>query len=224
MLSTIIVAAGSSTRAGFDKLFAILAGRPVIEHSIGAFQRSKCVDEIIVVGREATLDSLHALTGRFRKIRAVVQGGERRQDSVRAGLDAVSNTDFIAVHDAARPLITAKEIERVFAAAVEHGAAALAAPVGETLKIADRNQCVIGSIDRENVFAMQTPQIFARDLLVEAYNRVAKDSLAITDEVSAVQHAGGHATIVRAEDHNPKITFPNDLAVAELILRARKRS
>src|SRR5205807_1403863 len=184
-----------------------------IEHSIHAFERTQCVDEVIVVSREAIFPSLRALTGQFRKIRAVVQGGERRQDSVRAGLDAVSNTDFIAVHDAARPLITAKEIERVFAAAVKHGAAALAAPVGETLKIADRNQCVIGSIDRENVFAMQTPQIFARDLLVEAYHRVAKDSLAITDEVSAVQHAGGHTTIVRAEDHNPKITSPNDLAM-----------
>jgi 2-C-methyl-D-erythritol 4-phosphate cytidylyltransferase len=131
--------------------------------------------------------------------------------------------DFVAVHDAARPLITAQEIERVFAAAVEHGAAALAAPVGETLKIADRNQCVIRSIDRENVFAMQTPQIFARDLLMKAYDRVAKDSLAITDEVSAVQHAGGDAIIVRAEDHNPKITFPNDLAIAELILQMREQ-
>ena len=224
MLSAIIVAAGSSTRAGFDKLSAPLAGRPVIEHSIRAFERTQCVDEIIVVGRGAILDLLRGLTGRFQKVRAIVQGGERRQDSVRAGLKAVSNMDFVAVHDAARPLITGKEIERVFAAAVEHGAAALAAPVGETLKIADRNQCVIRSIDRENVFAMQTPQIFARDLLVEAYDRVAKDSLAITDEVSAVQHAGGHAIIVRAEDHNPKITFPNDLAIAELILRMRQPS
>lgn len=223
MLSAIIVAAGTSTRAGFDKLFALLAGRPVIEHSIGAFEDTTCVDEIIIVGRANRIDSLRALTGQFRKVRAIIPGGDRRQDSVRAGLDAVSHADFIAVHDAARPLITAKEIERVFAAALEHRAAALAAPVGETLKIADRNQCVIGSIDRENVFAMQTPQIFARDLLVEAYDRVAKDSLAITDEVSAVQHAGGHAIIVEAEDYNPKITFPNDLAVAELILRPRGR-
>jgi len=224
MLSAIIVAAGSSTRAGFDKLFAPLGGRPVIEHSIDAFERAQCVDEVIVVGREAALDSFSSLITQFRKVRAVVPGGDRRQDSVRAGLDAVSNTDFIAVHDAARPLITAKEIERVFAAAVEHGAAALAAPVGETLKLADRNRFVIGSIDRENVFAMQTPQIFARDLIVEAYDRIARDSVAITDEISAVQHAGGHTIIVRAEDHNPKITFPNDLAIAELILRMREES
>jgi len=92
----------------------------------------------------------------------------------------------------------------------------------ETLKIADRNHFVIGSIDRENVFAMQTPQIFARDLLVKAYDRVGKDSLAITDEVSAVEHAGGKVVIVRAEDYNPKITFPNDLAIAEVILRRHK--
>src|SRR5437763_4585221 len=192
MLNAIIVAAGSSTRVGFDKLFALLAGRPVIEHSIAAFERSKCVDEIIIVGRANRIDSLRALTSQFRKVGAIIPGGDRRQDSVRAGLDAVSNTDFIAVHDAARPLITAKEIERVFAAAVEHGAAALAAPVGETLKLADRNRFVIGSIDRENVFAMQTPQIFARDLIVEAYDRIARDSVAITDEISAVQHAGDH--------------------------------
>ena len=221
MLNAIIVAAGSSTRVGFDKLFALLAGRPVIEHSIAAFERSKCVDEIIIVGRANRIDSLRALTSQFRKVGAIIPGGDRRQDSVRAGLDAVFNADFIAVHDAARPLISAKEIERVFAAAVEHGAAALAAPIRETLKIANGNHCVIGSIDRENVFAMQTPQIFARDLLVKAYDRVAKDSLAITDEVSAVQHAGGHTIIIKAEDYNPKITFPNDLAFAELILRTR---
>src|SRR5437868_9584863 len=219
MLSAIIVAAGSSTRAGFDKLFALLARRPVIEHSIGAFERTKCVDEIIIVGRANRIDLIRASTGQIRKVRAIIAGGDRRQDSVRAGLDAVSNADFIAVHDAARPLITAKEIERVFAAAVEHGAAALAAPIGETLKIADRNQRVIGSIDRENVFTMQTPQIFCRDLLVEAYDRIAKDSLEITDEVSAVQHAGRHATIAEAEEYNPKNKFPNDHAVAELMLR-----
>src|SRR5437868_10935327 len=224
MLSAIIVAAGSSTRAGFDKLLALLASRPVMEHSMEAFERTTCVDEIIIVGRANSIDSLRASTGQIRKVRAIVAGGVRRQDSVRAGLDAVSNADFIAVHDAARPLITAKEIERVFAAAVEHGAAALAAPIGETLKIADRNQRVIGSIDRENVFAMQTPQIFSRDLLVEAYARIARESLAITDEVSAIEHAGSKTIIVRAEDHNPKITFPNDLAVAELILRARGQS
>src|SRR6267378_933176 len=207
MLSAIIVGAGSSTRVGFDKLFATLAGRPVIEHSIGAFERTKCVDEIIVVSRADRIDSLRALTGQFRKVRAVVAGGQRRQDSVCAGLNAVLNADFVAVHDAARPLITGKEIERVFVAAVQHRAAALAAPMGETLKIADRNHFVIGSIDRENVFAMQTPQIFARDLLVKAYDRVGKDSLAITDEVSAVEHAGGKVVIVRAEDYNPKITL-----------------
>jgi 2-C-methyl-D-erythritol 4-phosphate cytidylyltransferase len=130
--------------------------------------------------------------------------------------------EFVAVHDAARPLITAREIERVFAAAVEHRAAALAAPVGETLKIANHNNFVTGSIDRKNVFAMQTPQIFARDLLLQAYERIAKDSLEITDEVSAVEHTGRKVVIVQAEDYNPKITFPSDLAIAELILRTHK--
>src|SRR5205085_4712366 len=143
MLSAILVAGGKSRRAGFDKLLACLAGRTVIDYSISAFESAQCVDEIILVVRETGVASLRALMRRFRKLRAVVQGGERRQDSVQAGLNAVSKPDFIAVHDAARPLITAKEIERVFAVAVAYGAAALAAPVGETLKIADPSHRVI---------------------------------------------------------------------------------
>ena len=102
-----------------------------------------------------------------------------------------NEVEFVVVHDAARPLITAREIERVFAAARKHGAAALAVPITDTLKLADANYVVSGSIDRQNVFAMQTPQIFRRELLSQAYEQVKKDSLTVTDEVSAIEHAGG---------------------------------
>jgi 2-C-methyl-D-erythritol 4-phosphate cytidylyltransferase len=222
MLSAIIVAAGSSTRAGFDKLLAKIGGRSVIQHTVAAFENAECVTEIIVVCRDT--EPMRDLIGsaHFTKVRAVVRGGERRQDSVQAGLkELTENSEFVAVHDAARPLITPREIERVFSAARKHGAAVLAAPVTDTLKFADANQVVSGSIERQNVFAMQTPQIFRCELLVEAYERVSKDSVTITDEGSAIEYTGGKVVIVPAEDHNLKITFATDLPIAEFILEQR---
>jgi len=121
-------------------------------------------------------------------------------------------------------LITAREIERVFSAAREHGAAVLAAPITDTLKFTDANQVVSGSIDRQNVFAMQTPQIFRRESLLDAYERVSRNSLTITDEVSAIEHADGRIVIVPAQDHNLKITYASDLPLAEFILKQRRPS
>src|SRR6266480_6355434 len=166
MLTAIIVAAGSSKRVGFDKLFSKLGDRSVLEHALAAFEKAESVSEIIVVCRDPKLvqDAINGAGG--RKVRAVVRGGERRQDSVRAGLkELAENSEFVAVHDAARPLITPREIERVFAAARKHRAAALATPITDTLKLADAYHVVCGAIDRQNIFAMQTPQIFRRELL-----------------------------------------------------------
>jgi 2-C-methyl-D-erythritol 4-phosphate cytidylyltransferase len=161
----------------------------------------------------------------LRKVRRVVRGSARRQDSVRAGLEALEKeVEFVAVHDAARPLITSREIERVFAAARKHGAAALAAPITDALMLGDVNHRVIGSIGRQNIFAMQTPQIFRRELLIQAHEQVSNDSLTVTDEVSTIEHAGGKVVIVPAEDHNFKITFARDLPVAECILKQRASS
>jgi 2-C-methyl-D-erythritol 4-phosphate cytidylyltransferase len=222
MLTAIIVAAGSSKRVGFDKLFSKLGDRSVLEHVLAAFEEAESVSEIIIVCRDPKLvqDAINRAGG--RKVRAVVRGGERRQDSVQAGLkELAENSEFVAVHDAARPLITPREIERVFSAARKHGAAVLAAPITDTLKFADANQVVNGSIDRQNVFAMQTPQIFRRGSLLEAYERVSRNSLIVTDEVSAIEHAGGSIVIVPAQDHNLKITYAGDLPIAEFILEQR---
>ena len=225
MLTAIIVAGGSSKRAGFDKLLAKIAGRPVIQHTLAAFESAVCVDDVLVVSRETTtMGHLIAKTN-LRKVSKVVRGGTRRQDSVQAGLNALDKeVEFVAVHDAARPLITSREIERVFAAAQKSGAAALAAPITDTLKLADDNHVVCGAIDRQNVFAMQTPQIFRRELLNKAYEQVKKDSLTVTDEVSAIEHAGGKAVIVPAQDFNLKITYASDLALAEGILKQRAQA
>ncbi len=225
MLTAIIVAGGSSRRMGFDKTFAPLHGRPVIAHTIAAFEASSVVDEIILVGREERLAELKEAAAQqpFAKVRNIVAGGARRQDSVSAGLImADRDSRYVAVHDAARCLVTPAQIERVFVSARANGAAALASPVVDTLKRATANSTISGSVDREGLFAMQTPQIFLRELLLEAYQRVTKKKLQITDEVSAVQNLGRKVMLVSHVEVNLKITYPTDLLLAEAVLARRR--
>jgi 2-C-methyl-D-erythritol 4-phosphate cytidylyltransferase len=226
MLSAIIVAGGSSQRMGFDKLFVTIADEPVIAHAIRAFERAKSVSEIIVVTREQRHDELQKVASGagFKKIRAIVPGGERRQDSVRAGLDRIGRgAQYIAVHDAARPLITPEQIERTFERCRVHGAAALAQPVNDTLKRADADLLVVDSVDRHQLYAMQTPQIFERKLIEDAYDSVYAENILVTDEVSAIERLGKKIALVLNDDFNFKITYPHDLPVAEFILRKRTK-
>jgi 2-C-methyl-D-erythritol 4-phosphate cytidylyltransferase len=223
MLSAIIVAAGSSERMGFDKLFALVSGKPVIAHTIAAFERTSCVDEIILVGRADSLGELRKIIGQPTRVKEIIAGGAERSDSVRAGLDHVNpKSDFIAVHDAARPMVTPEKITRVLEVCrTSGGAAALAEPINDTLKRADADFAVRESVDRDGVYAMQTPQVFARDLLEEAYRLLAKKNISVTDEVSAVELLGRKVVLVPNHDFNFKITYPRDLPMAEFVLRQR---
>jgi 2-C-methyl-D-erythritol 4-phosphate cytidylyltransferase len=224
MLSAIIVAGGSSQRMGFDKLFALLSDKPVVAHTIEAFERTESVREIIVVARADRVAGFEELVRQsdFNKVRRVVAGGEQRQNSVSAGLGCVgADAAFVAVHDAARPLVMPEQIERVLALAREHGAASLAAPVTDTLKRADENQRVTAGVSRENLYAVQTPQIFARDLLDRAYAAVAAEGLVVTDEVSAVEHIGARVVLLPNDEWNVKITYPRDLLLAQAVLARR---
>ena len=224
MLSAIIVAAGSSERMGFDKLFALVSGKPVIAHTIAAFENTKCVDEIILVGRADGLGELQKIVGQPTKVKQIVAGGAERSDSVRVGLDRLNpKSDFVAVHDAARPMITPEKISRVFEVCrTSGGAAALAEPINDTLKRADVDLVVKESVDRTGVYGMQTPQVFARKLLEEAYQLVAKKKIAVTDEVSAVELLGRSVVLVPNHDFNFKITYPRDLPLAEFVLKQRE--
>jgi 2-C-methyl-D-erythritol 4-phosphate cytidylyltransferase len=226
MLTAIIVAAGSSQRMGFDKLFALLDGKPVFFHSIDAFERTKSVSEIIVVGRKDRLGELEAIVRlhKWKKVREIVGGGVHRQDSVRAGLARVSGSaEYLAVHDAARPLVTPEQIERVFDLCREHGGAALAEPITDTVKRATEEGFVCASIERDQLYAMQTPQIFSRAQLEQAYEAIAARKISITDEVSALEHLGHKVILVPNEEYNFKITYPADLPLAEFVIRQRQR-
>jgi 2-C-methyl-D-erythritol 4-phosphate cytidylyltransferase len=226
MLTAIIVAAGDSRRMGFDKLFATIAGRPVIAHTIHAFERAGCVGGIIVVAREDRLAEIKKIVRdeKLKKIRSIITGGKHRQDSVRAGLDHLEATArYVAIHDAARPLITAEQIERVFEQCRIHAAASLAEPINDTLKYADSEFFVTSPVDRHQLYAMQTPQVFERRLIEDGYRAVYAENASVTDEVSAVERLGRKVVLVPNTDLNFKITYPRDLALAEFVIHERTR-
>lgn len=229
MVAAIIVAAGSSRRMGFDKLFAPLDGRPVVAHSLRAFHQVPEVSRIIVVCREERLAEMEAMLKK-EKLTGVVRltvGGAERHLSVWNGLQQVDagGTSFVAIHDGARPLVTPELIGDCLALAQEHGAACCATPIPDTVKRASVEQMVTESVERTGLWAMQTPQIFSSSLILQAYAAVVAKNEAVTDEVTAIQKLGTKVALLRHETPNLKITYPHDLELAEHILklRARKR-
>ena len=221
----ILVAAGSSRRMGFDKLTADLAGKPVLAHSLLAFERCLSVQRIVLVTREDRVEEFAALgrTYEISKLRKVVAGGGERHLSVWNGIQACNAApeDYLAVHDAARPLITPAAIEDCLALAKRHGASACAVPISDTLKRATSEGFVTGSVERDHIWAMQTPQIFLASVLQHAYQQVFRNAGSVTDEVSAVQKLGISVQLLNNTEQNFKITLPRDLDLARLVLADR---
>jgi 2-C-methyl-D-erythritol 4-phosphate cytidylyltransferase len=220
----VIVAGGASRRMGFNKLTADLDGRPVLAWSVGAFSQCKAIDAIVLVcssSARAELEEI-ARAAAPEKLQAVVEGGAHRHLSVAEGLQAVpDNASMIAVHDAARPLVTCGLIERCLDVARNSGAASCARQISDTLKRINDEGFIIDSVDRTNLWALETPQIFRADLLRHAYQQVIESAAYVTDETSAVQAAGAPVALVDSSVWNGKITYPADLETARLILRGR---
>ena len=210
---------------GFNKLTADLDGQPVLAWSIGVFNKCKVIDAIVLVcssSARAELEKI-ARTAAPEKLKAVVEGGAHRHLSVAEGLQAVpESAAMIAVHDAARPLVTCGLIDRCLEAANNSGAAACARQVSDTLKRINDEGFIIESVDRANLWALETPQIFRADLLRQAYRQVIESGGYVTDETSAVQAAGAPVVLVQSSEWNGKITYPADLENARLILRGRQ--
>jgi 2-C-methyl-D-erythritol 4-phosphate cytidylyltransferase len=225
MVSAIIVAAGSSRRMGFDKLLTPLAGKPVLWHSLKAFSDCKDIDEILVVTREEQMDAIEKLVTdeKFKKVRKVISGGGERHISVWNGLQAVNSegSEFIAIHDGARPLTTPKLIKACLDLARMHGAACCASQIPDTVKRASVEQMVTESVERTGLWAMQTPQVFSSGLILQAYASLMAKHEMVTDEVSAVQKLGKKIALLRNEEWNPKITYPHDLELVEHVLQLR---
>lgn len=222
-VGAVIVAAGSASRMkGIDKVMAPLQGEPLIVHSVRAFQECEAISEIVIVTRQELIGPISALTRQMDKVRAVVAGGSSRAESVNLGLNALSaQVELAAIHDGARPLVTAALIDRVARAANSYGGAIPVLPVKDTIKITD-GTLVCSTPERSSLRAAQTPQIFDFDLLRAAMKRVEQDGLEVTDDCSAVEALGFRVKTVEGEERNLKVTTPFDLKLAQLWMEESK--
>ena len=215
----VIVAAGTASRmGGIDKVMAPLAGEPMIRRTVRAFQECEIIREIVIVTRADLLEEIAGLCREYPKVTAVITGGRTRQDSVEAGLEALSDkVKVVAIHDGARPLITNEVIDRVVRAGSTYGAAIPAVPVKDTTKVV-RGGVVAETPERSRLQAVQTPQVFDLDLLKAALKKARDDEVTVTDDSGAVERIGMKVKVVAGDERNIKVTTPLDLKIAEVLL------
>ncbi len=233
MLATyaLIPAAGRAARfssphgpAGDNKVYATLAGRPLLRWTVGAFTDHHAIDGVVVIARPDEVARCRAALDGLPHVLAIVSGGQTRQASVAIGLFALGGKpdDIVLVHDGARPLVTPSVIDRCLAGVREHGSAVAALPVADTLKSVGEGQTVQRTVDREGLWAVQTPQCFRLDALFSAHAEAGDAGWAGTDEASLVEKFGGDPVrLVLGDPANFKITRPEDLRLAEAVLAAR---
>jgi 2-C-methyl-D-erythritol 4-phosphate cytidylyltransferase len=225
--AAIIVAAGTSSRMqGRDKLWVPLAGRITLARSIDVFDASPLIQGIVLVVNEGRIPEVTALCQQegWGKILTIVAGGSRRQDSVRAGLEALAEqvpmTRWVMISDAARPFVTPLLLEAGLKAAQEHQAAIAAVPVKDTVKQVQQG-LVTATLDRSQLWAIQTPQVFSFPLILQAHSMAQEDA---TDDAVLVERLGQRVAIFPGSYTNIKITTPEDVLIAEALLRGNALS
>ncbi len=229
--SAVILAGGNSTRMRGtvkDKCLEILLGTPIIMHSVKAFAESKCISEIVFVCKDeeqkaniAALSSEYLNDNNIKTIFA--DGGKERYNSVYNGLQSTSeDAEIVFIHDSARPLVKSYSIIELCEAAKISKASVLANKVVDSIKqnidYPSTQACELKDLKRELLWAMQTPQVFDRELILKAYKHVIDNNIAITDDVSAASELGAKITIVENLNMNTKITLPEDIALVEYIM------
>lgn len=219
-MGVVVVAAGRSTRmGGTDKTFTHVHGIPLIVHTLTRLAGSRAVNRIALVVAEDSVARARALVSEHRvdKVAAVCAGGERRQDSVYAGLLALGECRWVAVHDGARPCLTDDMLDRALAAAQNWSAAIAAVPVKDTIKVVGDGDVVTATPDRSTLWAAQTPQVFDYHLLMRAHRSAAHD---YTDDAAMVEALGHSVRIFMGSYENLKVTTPEDLAFVSQLLGA----
>ena len=216
----VIVAAGRSTRmGGVDKTFAPILGRPLVAHTLDRFESSSLIDQIVLVLAEKSLEQGRKLVEErdYKKVAHVCAGGQRRQDSVRNGLELLSPCDWVMVHDGARPCLDDAMLQRGLDAAAVCGSAVAGVPVKDTIKLVTPDQMVKDTPDRSQLWAAQTPQIFRYDLLLGAHQTCTQD---VTDDAAMVESLGHPVKMFLGAYENIKVTTTDDLVIAERFLKA----
>jgi 2-C-methyl-D-erythritol 4-phosphate cytidylyltransferase len=224
-VSAIVVAAGSGSRmnAGRNKQYLYLNGKPILAHTLQAFERCPSIDEVVLVisAQDAALCRQEVLKPyAFKKVTEVVFGGESRQESMFNGLKKVDPAaEIVVTHDGARPLIHLKTLTQCVESTLIYGATIVAVPVKETIKMVDDNLEVMETPKRDRLWSVQTPQTFRRSLLEQAHRQALEDEFVGTDDAMLVERLGHPVKIVKGYYENIKITTPEDLILAESIFQ-----
>lgn len=223
--TAIVLAAGQGKRMNskVQKQFLLIKGKPVLYYSLSCFQNSREIEEIIVVtGKESINFCKQEIIEAygFSKVKAVIPGGKERYDSVYAGLCACEDSDYVFIHDGARPFLSNDMIRRGKEAVLDYGACVIGMPSKDTIKIADENGMVESTPSRNKVWNIQTPQIFSYTAIREAYEKARQQNMAdITDDAMVIERFGNmKIKLVEGSYENIKITTPEDIVVAEKIL------
>jgi 2-C-methyl-D-erythritol 4-phosphate cytidylyltransferase len=219
-VAAIVVGAGSGERMGSDKIFAGLAGKPVIAWSLDVLQDCQAIHEIVLVLHKDKMETGKKMVAQrgLTRVSAICAGGRLRQDSVRKGLQQVQGCQWVLVHDGARPFLTNKLIDDGIEAARRTGAAVAAVPLKDTVKEVDGDGLVTRTPERGLLRAVQTPQVFRADILKTAYRALDGE---FTDDAAVVERAGYTVKLYPGDDSNIKITTPQDLLLAEMMAGSR---
>ena len=223
-VGAVVVAAGQGRRmGGIDKGFLLLAGKPLVAHSIDVLNRCSKIDSItLVVSTNSVTQGRRLVDERgWNKVVDVCPGGKRRQDSVWHGLRALLDMDWIIVHDGARPCVEEGIFLRGLNEALKSNVAVAALPVKETIKVADDQGLVTKTLDRSHLWATQTPQVFRTSLLVQAHQAISGD---VTDDAAMVERIGCPVQVFTGTEHNIKITTTEDIVIAETFLASRGKA
>lgn len=224
----IIVAAGKSRRmnAAVSKQFIFIGGKPILAHTLDAFEKSSLIDQTVLVINKNEIEKCKEVIinkYNYKKISGIVPGGEERQDSVFNGLKALpSDTNLVIIHDGARFLVTPEIIDRAVKAAYDSNGVVVAVPVQDTIKESRSNKIISKTFNRNRLWAAQTPQVFPYSIIIEAYIRASETGFIGTDDASLVENLGYEINLVPGSVENIKITTNFDLILAEIILNRRR--
>lgn len=219
--AAIILGAGAGTRMKADKskLLLEINGKTVLERTVETFSKIKEINEIIVVCRESDLDSFENVLSPYNV--SYCFGGETRQQSVMNAVETIDECDYLLIHDGARPLITEKEITDTLTSAIQNGAAAVGVMVKDTIKVIDSNYQIVSTPDRSSLVSIRTPQIFEFKIYVDAVEKAKADGKDFTDDCQLIEYFGKPVFTVIGDYGNIKITTPEDLPMAEGVLKMR---
>lgn len=218
-VSAIIVAAGNGTRMKIPKRKQLVEinDMPVIAHTLTAFENTDIIDEIVIVTKEEDILIMWDIVREFKisKVTKIIKGGATRTDSVKNGLEAAMG-EIVAIHDGVRPCIRSEYIEKTVKKAMETGASALGCPVTDTLKKVDENGIIIDTVNRDSLWAIQTPQVFQKELLLRAYDE--GNTQGATDDCMLLESIGIRVAMVEGDRSNIKVTVQDDIDLVSAIL------